>query len=296
LEDEHSLKRKEVKLQLLNWNSTINHPHQPFEASPGCDVISNYRYEIFVLSYELEMVEVALGSIQHGAQNLDCIKWNQQNCVNLWFQDNINWIHTHGLSVKGRTRDLIVTNIGEVLNAELKSYVDTLYMTLRQIVGNAIYTIEQDLILKFSCTRLCCYDDMHGVGTVPVVRVDPPVVDDNATVEVPQIQQEGHLRLSSVMDIQYLQLNSPHPQMHTSDRLLGEPPSGHQLVWSIEAFEGYSCGTFGSGLSMDGRSPFGSFCSLRCPNHVLLSSSREWCHFSCLYLALIFGATMYFVG
>jgi hypothetical protein len=115
------------------------------------------------------------------------------------------------------------------------------------------------------------------VGTVPVVRVDPPVVDDNATVEVPQIQQEGHLRLSSVMDIQYLQLNSPHPQMHTSDRLLGEPPAGHQLV-CIEAAEDYSCGTFGSGLSTNGRSPFGSFCSLRCRHDVLSSS-----HLSCAF-------------
>ncbi|KAM0832096.1 hypothetical protein ACQ4PT_065113 [Festuca glaucescens] len=201
LEDEHLLKGKEVKLRLLNWNSTINLPHQPFKASLGCDDISNYGYEIFALSYEMEMVQDALGSIQHDAQNLDCFKWNQQNCFNLWCQGNINMIHTHGSSVKGRTRDLIVTNNGEVLIAELKSYVHTLYMNLRQIVGNAIYTIEQDLTSKFSCTRLCCYDDKHGVDTVPVVRVDPPVVDDNATVEVPQIQQQGHLRLSSVVDI-----------------------------------------------------------------------------------------------
>jgi hypothetical protein len=88
------------------------------------------------------------------------------------------------------------------MNAELKLYAHTLYITLRQIVGNAIYTIEQDPTSKFSCTTLCCYDDKHGVHTVLVVSVDPPVLDDNTTVDVPQIRQQGHLRLSSVMDIQ----------------------------------------------------------------------------------------------
>jgi hypothetical protein len=87
----------------------------------------------------------------------------------------------------------------------------------------------------------------------------------------------------------------PLPQMQTLDRLSGEPPAWHQLVWSIDAFEDYNCDIFGSGLLIDGRSPFGSFCSLRCQNHVLLLSFSEACHFSCLYLALIYGATMYFV-
>lgn len=132
------------------------------------------------------------------------------------------------------------------------------------------------------------------MDTVPIVRVDPPVVDDNATVEVPQVKQQGPLRLSSVMDIQYLQLNSPLPQMQTPAILLGEPTAGHQLV-CIEAAEDYSCGTFGSGLSTNGRSPFGSFCSLRCRNHVLLLSFGGLCHFARLYLALVYGATMYFV-
>lgn len=77
------------------------------------------------------------------------------------------------------------------------------------------------------------------MDTVPIVRVDPSVVADNATVEVPQVQQQGPLRLSSVMDIQYLQLNSPLPQMQTPAILSGEPPAGHQLV-CIEAAEDYS--------------------------------------------------------
>jgi hypothetical protein len=84
-----------------------------------------------------------------------------------------------------------------------------------------MYTFEQDLTLKFRCEMLCWYDDKHGVDTFPIVQVDPPVVDDNSTVEVPRIQQHGLLRLSSVMDIRYLQLNTPLLQMQTLDRLSG---------------------------------------------------------------------------
>jgi len=36
-----------------------------------------------------------------------------------------------------------------------------IYKLLWQIVGIAIFTIEQDQNSKFSCTRLCWYDDMH---------------------------------------------------------------------------------------------------------------------------------------
>ena len=139
------------------------------------------------------------------------------------------------------------------------------------IIGRAELLIEQDLI---SCTRFHLLDYMHGED-VPVVRVEPAAVDDNTFVTVPQIQQQGPLSLSSVKDLLYLQLNTPLPQVHTPDRPSGEPPAGHQLVWSAEALEDYSCGTFGSELSTDGRSPFGSFCSLH-RLHYVLSSTCIW--------------------
>lgn len=50
--------------------------------------------------------------------------------------------------------DLLVEDAREVLMSESNSYMHNLYMTLMQIVGNAIYTIEHDLTSKFSCTRL----------------------------------------------------------------------------------------------------------------------------------------------
>jgi hypothetical protein len=133
-------------------------------------------------------------------------------------------IHTYGSALKGRTRDLIMTNIGEVLIAKSKSYVHNLYILYNHEANRwqcYMYTIEQDLTLKFRCERLCWYDDKHGVDTFPIVQVDPPVVDDNSTVEVPRIQQHGLLRLSSVMDIRYLQLNTPLLQTQTLDRLSG---------------------------------------------------------------------------
>lgn len=185
---------------------------------------------------------------------------------------------------------------GQQLQSLMLVLSQVIYNLLWQIVGFAIFAIEQDQNSKISCTRLCWYDDIHGVDTVPVVRVDPSVVDDNAIVEDPQIQQQGHLSSSSVMDIQYLQLRTPLPRLQKPDRLLGEPPAGHQLVCSMKAFEDCSCGTFGSGLSTDGRSPFGSSYSLRCRNHVLLLSLSGLCHISDLYLALFFRAMMYFVS
>ena len=52
---------------------------------------------------------------------------------------------------------------------------------------------------------------------------------------IPRFNRGDMLRLSSVLVHIYLHLKSPLPQVHTPDRPSGEPPTGHQPVWSIEA-------------------------------------------------------------
>jgi hypothetical protein len=54
---------------------------------------------------------------------------------------------------------------------------------------------------------------------------------------IPRFNSGDMSWLSSVMVHRYLQLNYSQPQVHTPDRPSGEPPAGHQLVWSTEALE-----------------------------------------------------------
>jgi hypothetical protein len=212
--------------------------------------------------------------------------------VNLRSQDIAIIIHTHEHSVGARLTDLIIVTILEVWIAELESFKLHFQMILMQIARGATQIIEQDVPSMFISTRFYWFDDKYGVDTVPVVRVDLSEVDDNTSVVVTQIQQRGPLSLSSVKDIRNLQLSTPTlPQMHTPDRLSEEPPAGHQLVWSIEALEDYNCGTFGSELSTDGRSSFGSYCSLRCQRHALSSSVFQLCYFSIPIHCSFFRAT-----
>ena len=91
-------------------------------------------------------------------------------------------------------------------------YIQMTSLHMIEFHGSSLHLIEQDLLLSsFGCTRLHWYDGEHGEDIVPVVRVEPPVVTDNTSVVDPQIQRRGLLRLSSVRDIQYLQLISLLP-------------------------------------------------------------------------------------
>jgi hypothetical protein len=75
---------------------------------------------------------------------------------------------------------------------------------------------------------------------------------------IPRFNGGDPHRLSSVMVPQNLQPNPSQPQVHTPDRPSGEPPAGHQLVWSMmEALEDCICSNIKSVLSMDERSLFG---------------------------------------
>jgi hypothetical protein len=120
-----------------------------------------------------------------------------------------------------------------------------------------VYNICVEPLISIS-TWFFWHDDKHGDDVVPVVWVDPSVVDDNTPAASPQIQWQGLLRLSSVKDIQYLQLSHLLPQVQTPDRPSGEPPAGHQLVWSmLRALEDFTCKNIKPRLSMDKRLLFG---------------------------------------
>jgi hypothetical protein len=101
------------------------------------------------------------------------------------------------------------------------------------------------------------------------------------------------LSLSSVRDLQYLQLNTPVPQVHTSDRPPEEPPARHQLVWSerplenaVAALSDPSCRCM-----VDRRlAPLVVFSifTTRCPQFVF-----GLCSLTYLYLALLCRTTVY---
>jgi hypothetical protein len=74
---------------------------------------------------------------------------------------------------------------------------------------------------------------------------------------------EDPQRLSSVVLLQYLQLNSSIPLVQTPDSLPEEPPGGHQLVCStLEALGDWRCSIFESELSSDKRWLVGSIYDL----------------------------------
>jgi hypothetical protein len=58
-------------------------------------------------------------------------------------------------------------------------------MTLMQIAPAAMHIVVQDVPLMSISTWFFWHDDKHGDDDVPVVRVDPSVVDDNTPAAVP---------------------------------------------------------------------------------------------------------------
>ena len=96
---------------------------------------------------------------------------------------------------------------------------------------------------------------------------------------IPRFNGKDPLRLSSVMVIQNLQLSPPKPRVHTPDRPSGEPPAGHQLVWStMEALEDCRCSNIESGLSTDERSLFGFIGNLSYQLQVFRSCTYVFVH------------------
>jgi hypothetical protein len=117
---------------------------------------------------------------------------------------------------------------------------------------------EQDCICSSRCTKFFMSDDRPVEDTVPLFGFFHQRWTTTPLSLIPRFNSRGPSRLSSVMVLQDLQLSSLKPRMHMPDRLLGEPPTGHQLVWSMnEALGDCRCSNIESVLSTDKRSLFG---------------------------------------
>jgi hypothetical protein len=109
--------------------------------------------------------------------------------------------------VVARSSEFLNLNFGnEVFVPDLTNLQksNSVYASKQQIHGRAKFLIEQELVSIYCRTRFYLHDDVHGEEAIPVVRVDPSEVDDNSSVTVPRIQQQGLLSLRSVMDLRYL--------------------------------------------------------------------------------------------
>jgi hypothetical protein len=151
----------------------------------------------------------------------------------------------------------------EVQIVAFKASSTICHMASMQVYGSATDSYEQEYPNSNKCTRFSLIDETHGEVAVPLFGLNHQRWLTTPLLLVLRFNSVDTLSLSSVSLLRYLQLSTPQPQVHTPDRPLGEPSTGHQLVWSIEAFEDYNCGIFESELSADDRSPFGSTCSLR---------------------------------
>ena len=124
---------------------------------------------------------------------------------------------------------------------------------------------EQNVLRYMCCIGLSLVDGYSVEDTVPFLfglchrrrPTAPPLL-------ILRFDRGDFFSLSSVKAIRYLQLNTFKPQVHTSERPLGESPAGHQLIWSTnEALGDCNCSKFEPELSTDDRPLFDSICSLR---------------------------------
>jgi hypothetical protein len=122
--------------------------------------------------------------------------------------------------------------------------------------GDTTRSYERDCLFVYSEGTLFLPDDLLVEG---VVLSQFGLCHQRWTTTslslIPRFNRGNPLRLSSVMVHQNLQFNRPKPRVHTPDRLSGETPVGHQLVWST--IEAYICNNTKSVLPVDDRSLFG---------------------------------------
>jgi hypothetical protein len=111
---------------------------------------------------------------------------------------------------------------------------------------------EQDCILSSRCTKFFMADDHSVEDTAPLFGFFHQRWTTTPLSLIPRFNSRGLSRLSSVTVLQNPQLSSFKPRMHTPDRPLEEPPTGHQLVWSMnEALGDCKCSNIESVLSAD---------------------------------------------
>jgi hypothetical protein len=119
--------------------------------------------------------------------------------------------------------------------------------------GSSVGLTEQAYLTCFCCISLPLDDDILVEDTVLVLSgLCHRRWTTSPSLLILIFDSGDPLSLSSVKATQYLQLNSYKPQVHTSDRPLGESTAGHQLVWSInEALEDCNCSKFEPELPSD---------------------------------------------
>jgi hypothetical protein len=195
--------------------------------------------------------DICFQTLVFAAQVLECNRWNYILGVSLWSQSIITaTILRHQLcshtktEIHGQQRSWSclyackTIKSGKVQNGFFMISVGTMFHLSDD------YLAEDVILWLFG---LC-----HQICTITPLLL------------IPRFNGGDPLSLSSAMIYQNLQLNSSQPQVHTADRPSGEPPAGHQLVWSMmEAIEDCRCSNIESVLSTDERSLFGFIGSLR---------------------------------
>jgi hypothetical protein len=184
----------------------------------------------------MKISEFTSGIIGYAAQSTN-FSWNHLNCVNLW-----------------RKVSMIVISLQHY-------YVHTHQSSIN---GSPIGSKEQDFLTCNCCTSLSLTDGTQVEDTVTLLfGLCHRRWTTTPSSLILRFNSGDCLSLRSVKAIQYLQLSTHKPQVHTPDRSLGESTTRHQLVWSTkEASKDCICSKFEPVLSTDKRPLFDSRCSL----------------------------------
>jgi hypothetical protein len=197
------------------------------------------------------------------AQSLKCQNGNNIYSVSLWRKVDI---------------------IARILNYQLCSHT-RIEIYVQQRSWNSIFACKTINSGSSICVQYSSFTSLKG--TLSFLRDDHLVEDavfppfglchqrwtTTPLLLIPRFNGGDLLRLSSVMVPRNLQLNPPHPQVHTPDRLPGEAPVGHQPVWNtMKALEDCRCSNIESVLSVDERPLFGFIGILWYQLHVFRSS------------------------
>jgi hypothetical protein len=226
-----------------NWNSLLTVNLWKQVNTTAAVLLDNYVHMHEILELYFRPMVVA-------AHSLQCLNWNNFLSVSLWTQDNI---------IATLLDDQLCSHTTNDIHGQQRSWNYTYaYMTINS--GGTTQYYEQDYVLVSSKCMQFFLPDGHLVedAVLPLFGLCHQRWTTTSLSLIPRFNGGDPLGLSSVMVHQNLQLNPPQPRVHTPDRPSGEPPAGHQLVWStLEALEGCICSNIESVLSADERSLFG---------------------------------------
>lgn len=177
---------------------------------------------------------------------LECSTW----CLNCWINVSFYFQHmvfaAHGLECQGWNK--ILTN--EIICGQQKSW--SCHYAYRIIISGNVIEVQDSFFMISAGTRFYLPDDYLAEDAVllPFGLCHQGWTTTSLSM-ILRFNGGDPIRLSSVMLPQNLQLN-PQPRVHTPDRPSGEPPAGHQPVWStMEALKDCRCSNIESMLSTD---------------------------------------------